>query len=83
MRNWLREKISSLPKRVQEKFRKRLRERALLRTRARLIESSVDISKLSDEELEIIIWDEEDKLVSEYKNRSLLALLALFGITLF
>jgi hypothetical protein len=77
------EKLSYLPRKSQEKFYARLREKALLRTRARLIESSVDIDKLSDEELEVIIADEEDKLIGEYKSKGLIALLALLGISWF
>jgi hypothetical protein len=83
MQQWVLEKIAYLPKRVQRSFRTRLRERALLRTRARLVESAVDIEKLSDEELEIIIRDEEDKLLGEYKSKGLIALLALLGISWF
>ncbi len=83
MQQWVVEKIGYLPKRVQQSFRIRLRERALLRTRARLVESAVEIEKLSDEELEIIIRDEEDKLLGEYKSKGLIALLALLGISWF
>ncbi|WP_457596625.1 hypothetical protein [Hydrogenimonas sp.] len=73
--------IKRLPESVREKFYMKLREKALLRTRARLVESRVDIDSLSDEELEVIIADEEDKLIGEYKTRGILALLALLGIS--
>ncbi|WP_456451077.1 hypothetical protein, partial [Hydrogenimonas sp.] len=73
--------IKNLPERTKEKFYLKLREKALLRTRARLVESRVDIDSLTDEELEIIIADEEDKLIGEYKSRGLIALLALLGIS--
>ena len=83
MQKWIVEKITYLPKKTQEKFYARVREKALLRTRARLIESGMDIQKLSDEDLEVIIADEEDKLIGEYKSRGLVALLAMLGISLF
>jgi len=83
MQKWVMEKISYLPRKTREKFLERLRERAILRTRARLVESGVDINRLSDEELEVIIADEEDKLIGEYKSRGLIALLALLGISWF
>jgi len=83
MQKWVMEKLSYLPRKSQDKFYARLREKALLRTRARLIESAVDIDRLSDEELEVIIADEEDKLIGEYKSRGLIALLALLGISWF
>ena len=77
------EKVKNLPERSKEKFYLKLREKAILRTRARLVENRVDIESLSDEELEIIIADEEDKLVGEYKTKGLIALLALLGISWF
>lgn len=77
------EKIKTLPAKLQDKIRMRIREKALLRTRARLIESGVDIKKLSDEDLEVIIADEEDKLIGEYKTKGLLALLAMLGLSWF
>ena len=77
------EKIKTLPTKLQDKIRMRIREKALLRTRARLIESGVDINKLSDEDLEVIIADEEDKLIGEYKTKGLLALLAMLGLSWF
>jgi hypothetical protein len=83
MRKWVVEKVTYLPKKSQEKFYARLREKAILRTRARLIESGTDIDELTDEELEVIIADEEDKLVGEYKSKGLIALLALLGISWF
>ncbi len=75
------EQIKRLPQKSKEKIRLRLREKAIMRTRARLIESRVDIEDLSDEELEIIIKDEEDKLMDDYKTKGLIALLALLGLS--
>ena len=75
--------IKQLPEKSREKFYRKVREKALLRTRARLIESGVDIRTLSDEDLEVIIADEEDKLIGEYKTKGLLALLAMLGLSWF
>ncbi len=73
--------IRKLPKKSKERLQLKLREKAIMRTRARLIENRVDIEELSDEELEVIIRDEEDKLLDEYKTKGLIALLALLGIS--
>jgi hypothetical protein len=83
MQKWIIEKVSYLPRKTQERFYARLRDKALIRTRARLVESGVDINRLSDEDLEVIIADEEDKLIGEYKSKGLVALLALLGISWF
>lgn len=74
-------RIRKLPKKSKERLQLKLREKAIMRTRARLIENRVDIDELSDEELEVIIRDEEDKLLDEYKTKGLIALLALLGIS--
>ena len=73
--------ITKLPESLQKRVRLKLREKAILRARARLVESRVDIESLSDEELEVLVADEEDKLLDEYKSRGLLALLALLGLS--
>ncbi|WP_201353434.1 hypothetical protein [Hydrogenimonas urashimensis] len=83
MKDLILQKMKYLPRKTKEKFYLRLREKAIMRTRARLVENRVDIDTLSDEELEIIIADEEDKLVGEYKTKGLVALLALLGISWF
>ena len=83
MKETIMKKVRYLPEKTKEKFYLRLREKAIMRTRARLVESRVDIDTLTDDELEIIIADEEDKLVGEYKSRGLIALLAMLGISWF
>jgi hypothetical protein len=83
MKETIMKKVRYLPEKTKEKFYLRLREKAIMRTRARLVESRVDIDTLTDDELEIIIADEEDKLVGEYKTKGLIALLALLGISWF
>ncbi len=81
MQDSLMNQIRKLPKKSKERLQLKLREKAIMRTRARLIDNRVDIEELSDEELEVIIRDEEDKLLDEYKTKGLIALLALLGIS--
>ena len=81
MKKDLLDAIVEFPRVTQDRIQRKIREKALLRTRARLIESGVKIDDLSDEELEVIIADEEDKLIGEYKTKGLLALLALLGLS--
>ncbi len=83
MKQWMMEKMLYLPEKVRSKARERLREKALSRTHARLVISGVDIDTLSDDDLEVIIADEENKLIDEYKSRGIIALLALLGISWF
>jgi len=73
------EKKDKLSKKIKEK----LREKALLRAKARLAENKIDINELSEDELEIIVKDEEDKLLDDLKSKSILGLAALLGISFF
>ena len=68
---------------LKDKVYKKLREKAILRTKARLAENGIDINNLSKEDLEIIIKDEEDKIMDDLKSKSILGLAALLGISLF
>ncbi len=83
MKNSVLPQIVELPDKIKEKIEYKLRQKAILRARARLIENGVDIKDLSDEELEIIIKDEEDKLKDEYKTKGIFALLVILGISWF
>ncbi len=83
MKNTITTTIQKLPSNLKYKFRSRLRQKAILRTKARLAERQIDINRLTDEELEIIIQDEEDKLIDDYKSKGIIALLALLGISWF
>ncbi len=83
MKNTITTTIQKLPLNLKYKFRSRLRQKAILRTKARLAERQIDINRLTDEELEIIIQDEEDKLIDDYKSKGIIALLALLGISWF
>ncbi len=75
--------IETFPKALNQKIRKAIRKRAIESAKARLIVERVNIDELSDEELEIIIKDEENKIIDTLKSRSIMALLALLGISLF
>lgn len=77
------EALQRYPQSLKNRVARSVREKAILRTKARLVENRVQFSELSDEELEIIIKDEEDRLIGEYKTKSIVALLALLGISLF
>ena len=46
----------------------KIREKAIIATKARLIENSKNINDFSDEDLEIIIADEERKIVDDLKQ---------------
>lgn len=68
---------------LKEMINLKIREKALLATKARLVENHKTFDDFSDEELEIIIADEERKIVDDLKTKSLVVALAALGINFF
>ncbi len=65
---------------LREKINLKIRERAIIATKARVAENGKKCEDFNDEELEVIIYDEEQKIIDNLKSKSLIALLALLGL---
>ena len=61
----------------------KIREKAILATKARLVENYKTFDDYNDEQLEIIIADEERKIVDDLKTKSLVVALAALGLNFF
>ena len=59
---------------------KGVRNWAIKRTEKRIAEAQVEISALSEEELEILVCEEEDKLKNTIKNVSMGAVMITLGV---
>ena len=68
---------------IKEKINFKIREKAILATKARLAENHKTFNDFSDDELEIIIADEERKIIDDLKSKSLVAALAVLGLNFF
>jgi len=68
---------------IKDKINFKIREKAILSTKARLAENHKTFNDFSDDELEIIIADEERKIIDDLKNKSLVAALAFLGLNFF
>ena len=68
---------------VKDKINFKIREKAILSTKARLAENHKTFNDFTDDELEIIIADEERKIIDDLKNKSLVAALAFLGLNFF
>jgi len=68
---------------LKEAINAKVREKAVLATKARLVENHKTFDDYSDEELEIIIADEERKIVDDLKTKSLVVALAALGLNFF
>jgi len=58
----------------------KIREKAILATRARLAQMHKTFDDYSDEELEIIVADEERKIIDDLKTKSLVVALTALGL---
>jgi len=68
---------------VPNKYKRYVRDKAIERARTRIIVAGNDPRKLSQEDLEVVVKEEEDKIKSSIKEKGLMAALALFGLNFF
>ncbi len=68
---------------LKDSINLKIREKAILSTKARLIENHKSFDDYNDEELEIIIADEERKIIDDLKTKSLVVALAALGLNFF
>jgi len=71
--------LSAIPK----KYRSFIREKAINRARTRIIIAGNDPRDFSQEDLEIVVKEEEDKIKQSIKEKGLLAVLAMLGLNFF
>ena len=65
---------------IPRKYRGFVREKAIDRARTRIIVAGNDPKKMSQQDLEVVVKEEEDKIKSSIRERGLLAVLALLGL---
>ncbi len=68
---------------VPRKYRSYIRDKAIERARTRIIVAGNDPRKLSQEDLEVVVREEEDKIKGSMKEKGVMAVLALLGLNLF
>lgn len=80
-------KAFDYPKIKSEKLKdavnSKIREKAVLATKARLAENHKTFNDYDDEQLEVIIADEERKIIDDLKTKSLVVALAALGLNFF
>lgn len=65
---------------LKNAVKQKIREKAILSTKARLAEHHKTFDDYTDEELEIIISDEENRIKDDLKTKSLVGALAILGL---
>lgn len=67
-------------RKLKDGIKNKIREKAILSTKARLAEHHKTFDDYTDEELEVIIADEEAKIKDDLKTKSLVGALAILGL---
>ena len=67
---------------IPRKYQSVVREKAISRARTRIIVAGGDTAKLSQDDLEVVVREEEEKIKDWFKEKGILALLALLGLSL-
>lgn len=75
--------MNKIVKYIPDKYRNFVREKAIKKATTRIIIAGRKVSDFSEEELEIVVAEEEEKIRQAVKEKGLLALLAILGFNLF
>jgi len=65
---------------LSERVRLKVRKKAFSNAQSRIIASGGNIDQLSADDLEVLVKEEEDKIISAYKDKGIIFLLALIGL---
>ena len=68
---------------LKDAVNSKIREKAVLATKARLAENHKTFDDYADDQLEVIIADEERKIIDDLKTKSLVVALAALGLNFF
>jgi hypothetical protein len=68
---------------VPQKYRGYIRDKAISRARTRIIVAGGNPALFGQDDLEVVVREEEDKIKHSIKEKGLLAILALFGLNVF
>lgn len=67
---------------VKDKLQQKIREKAISRAKTRIVLAGKTPEDFNEEQLEIIVKEEEDKIKGSAKEKGLLVLLSLLGLSL-
>jgi len=67
---------------LKQKINQKIRDKAISRAKTRIILAGKTPEQFDEEQLEIIVKEEEDKIVGSAKEKGLMTLAALLGLSL-
>lgn len=68
---------------IPQKYKSSIREKAIKRAETRIILAGRSPEDFQPDDLEVIVREEEDKIKGQIKEKGLLAILALLGLSWF
>ena len=72
--------LIDLKNKLVSKYRSKIREQAISRAKKRLAAAGKSVSSFSADELEIIVREEEEALITDIKTGSVFAALLILGV---
>ena len=73
-------KIGNLKNKVVDKYRSKIRERAITQAKAQIALAGRKVEDYSEEDLEIIVLNEEEKVKNSMKTTGLVVILVALGL---
>jgi hypothetical protein len=74
-------KVGEIKEGIVGKYRSKIRERAITQAKARIALSERRFEEFTEDELEIIVKDEEDKVKRSVKQSAVVAVLITLGLS--
>ena len=74
------EHLNKYPKKIRDKYKKNVRDKAIKNFEYELRLRQKKVSDFSDTEIEVLIAEEERKIIASHKSSSYKGILAIFGL---
>jgi hypothetical protein len=78
---WMIKKLGEVRDGLTGRYRSKIRERAITQAKARIVLSEKDFDDFTENELEIVVQDEEEKVKRSLKQSAVVAVLIVLGLS--
>lgn len=73
--------LTEYKERLLDQYRSRIREKAILQAKSRIALAGRQVRDFSEDQLEIIVFEEEEKIRSKLRQSGLIAILITLGLS--
>jgi len=74
-------KLAEYKEHLLDKYRSRIREKAILQAKSRIALAGRQVRDFAEDQLEIIVYEEEEKIKSRLRQSGLIAILITLGLS--